>query len=115
MPCKPGEIIGIPFPFTDLSTKKRRPVLVLTNPDRRGDFMCLAVTSVLTKECAVGIDVKSMVTGYLPKPSYVRYDKIFTLNDSIIVKLYGTIGEAKLQEVNEKLCNYLGCNKIQKD
>ncbi|WDN90529.1 hypothetical protein BuS5_03500 [Desulfosarcina sp. BuS5] len=39
MLCKPSEIIGIPFPFTDLSTRKRRSVLVLTNPDRRGDFI----------------------------------------------------------------------------
>ncbi len=41
MTCKPGELVGIPFPYSDLTTKKRRPVLVLTNPDRRGDFMGL--------------------------------------------------------------------------
>ncbi|WDN90530.1 hypothetical protein BuS5_03501 [Desulfosarcina sp. BuS5] len=49
-----------------------------------------------------------MVTSYLPKPSYVRYDKIFTLNDSIIVKFYGTIGEAKLQEI---VWHYIYCNR----
>ena len=36
MSCKPGRLIGIAFPYTDLSTKKRRPVLVVTHPDGRG-------------------------------------------------------------------------------
>jgi mRNA interferase MazF len=38
MNVKPGEIVGIPFPYTDMSTKKKRPVLVFTKPDQRGDF-----------------------------------------------------------------------------
>ena len=56
MICKPGEIVGLPFPFSDLTSKKRRPVLVLTQADYRGDFMGLAVTSVLTEDNAIGIE-----------------------------------------------------------
>jgi len=113
MTCKPGELVSIPFPYSDLTTKRRRPVLVLTNPDRRVDFMGLAVTSVLTEELAVAIDEKSMATGYLPKPSWIRYDKVFTLSDSIIVKTYGSLDAGVLKEVMKRLCDYLGCNKLR--
>ncbi len=36
-----GELVLIPHPFTDLSARKRRPVLILTNPDQHGDFIAL--------------------------------------------------------------------------
>ena len=63
MNVEPGDIISIPFPYTDLSTRKRRPVLVLTFPDNRGDFISLPVTSVQTEELAVCIKEESMVAG----------------------------------------------------
>ena len=40
-----GDLLLIPFPFTDLSAAKRRPVLALTAADSFGDFIALAVTS----------------------------------------------------------------------
>ena len=42
---KPGEVILIPFPFSDLSAQKRRPALVCTQPDIYGDFLAVAITS----------------------------------------------------------------------
>ena len=114
MTCKTGDLVGIPFPYSDLSTQKRRPVLVVTAPDSRGDFMGLQVTSVLTEEMAVAIDGESMATGRLPKTSWIRCDKIFTLSDSIIVKTYGSLVEDVLQKVMGKVCNHLGCNESNK-
>jgi hypothetical protein len=32
-----GDLLLVPYPFTDLSTAKRRPVLALTKPDAYGD------------------------------------------------------------------------------
>jgi mRNA interferase MazF len=46
MTCSPGDLLLIPFPVSDLQTTKRRPVPALTSPDRHGDFIGLAVTSV---------------------------------------------------------------------
>ena len=109
MTCKRGDLIGIPFPYSDLTTKKRRPVLVLTFPDRHRDFVCLAVTSVPTIELAVVIDQKSMETGRLPMRSWIRCDKIFTLSEHIIAKNYGTVRDTALQDVMERVCEHLGC------
>jgi len=112
MTCKPGELVGIPFPYSDLNTKKRRPVLVVTPLDSHGDFMGLAVTSVPTVESAVGINEKSMAIGRLPKPSWIRIDKIFTLSETIIVRNYGALDAAAFRKVMERLCDYLGCSSL---
>ncbi len=109
MNVKLGSIVGIPFPYTDLSTSKRRPVLVLTFPDQRGDFIGLAVTSVDTMEKAVQIDEKSLEHGTLPKISWVRYDKIFTLSASLIKKKYGRLNNRIFDEIFKSLCCNLGC------
>lgn len=45
MSYSPGDLVGIPFPYSDLKTEKRRPVLVMTHQDRHGDFICAAVTA----------------------------------------------------------------------
>ena len=110
MNCKPGKLVGIPFPFSDLTTKKRRPVLVMTTPDKRGDFMGVAVTSVSTEESAIAINKESMTVGQLPKQSWVRCDKIFTLSATLAVRDYGTLSDDVFQKVKKMLCAYLGCH-----
>ena len=40
-----GDVVLLPFPFTDLSATKKRPVLLLSDEDSLGDFLALAVTS----------------------------------------------------------------------
>jgi len=109
MSCNPGDLVGIPFPYSDLKTEKRRPVLVITNPDRHGDFICVAVTSVPTHEQSVAIDNASMSAGELPRQSWIRCNKIFTLNESLVVRYYGTLNIAAFIIVREKICSYLGC------
>lgn len=91
MTIHPAKIVAIPFPYSDMSTRKRRPVLVLTSPDERGDFIGLAITSVVTGKNTVCLQTGSMKTGELPKTCWVRYDKIFTLSASLIKKQYGTL------------------------
>ena len=110
MTCKPGNLVGIPFPYSDESSQKRRPVLVVTSPDSHGDFMGLAVTSLPTEHSAIRIDENAMNRGRLPKPSWIRVDKIFTLSEAMIVRDYGSLDTAVFQEVVKHLCDYIGCS-----
>ena len=109
MTHKPGDLVGIPFPYSDMTTTKRRPVLVVTAPDLHGDFMGLAVTSVETKESALAINAGDMALGKLPKNSWIRYNKLFTLSSGIITKKYGSLRPQSLQSGINGLCDYIGC------
>ena len=109
MSCKPGDLVRIPFPYSDLKAEKRRPVLVITQQDRHGDFICAAVTSVPTAESAVPIDNASMKSGQLPRLSWIRCDKFFTLSKSVIVRHYGSIDDNAFNSIKGRICVYLGC------
>jgi len=81
----------------------------MTHQDRHGDFICAAVTSVPTEELAVCIDDASMRTGHLPRKSWVRCDKLFTLSESIVVRHYGSLNNTAYRGVSQKICQHLGC------
>jgi mRNA interferase MazF len=78
-----GDIVLVPFPFTDLSSSKRRPSLVVS-PDEFNDHMqdlvVVAITSQLTDENAVVIEQSDCVNGVLPKTSVVKLAKVFTIH-----------------------------------
>jgi hypothetical protein len=77
MTCDPGDLVLLAYPYADLSTTKKRPVLVLSRPDAHGDFIGLAVTSVPQPEPHLAIAADGLSDGELPKPSWIRVDKVF--------------------------------------
>jgi hypothetical protein len=69
-----GDLALVPFPFTDLSSAKRRPVLLLADPDGYGDFLAVAVTSRPHHSNAIAIGNQDISSGALPASSWVRTD-----------------------------------------
>ena len=108
MACKPGDLVLIPFPFSDLQSAKKRPVMVLTPPDRHADFIGLAVTSVAQPNHAMPIGATDLVEGTLPKACWIRFDKVFTLSESSIVKTFGALSPQTIQAVLQGLCSVVG-------
>lgn len=108
MACKPGDLVLIPFPFSDLQSTKKRPVMVLTPPDRHADFIGLAITTVEQQHHAFHMGAADLLEGALPKPSWIRLDKVFTLSESSIVKTFGTLSPQTVQRVLQGLCAVVG-------
>lgn len=108
MICSRGDLILVPFPFTDLSSAKRRPVLVLTDPDGYGDFLGVAVTSRQHHSNAIGIDSQDMEQGGLPTASWVRFDRVVTLNLALASKVFGSVRKDFVARVVRGVCARVG-------
>ncbi len=103
-----GDLVLIPFPFSDLSAAKKRPVLVLTRPDAYGDFIALAVTSRPQTDHGIALEANDLVQGSLPLASWIRSDRAVTLNASLVVKSFGRTSETVIATALARLCAYVG-------
>ncbi len=98
-----GEIVLLPFPFSDASTAKRRPAFVLTDEDELGDFSALAITSRSIHEDRHPLTQDDLVDGYLPVESWVRTSKVYTLHDSLVVGSIGHVQESVRRQISGAL------------
>src|SRR5438093_1290202 len=97
---KRGDIVLVQFPFTDLSSSKRRPALVIspdTFNDQMEDVVVAAITSQLTSEHAVTIDQSDCVDGMLPKVSIVKLAKVFTIHSTLVIKKLCALRDSDLR------------------
>ncbi len=103
-----GSIVLVPFPYTDLSASKRRPVLLLTDTNSRGDFIAMALTSRSQTEHAVAIAGGPLpLGGALVTNSWVRTDKIITLRQTVVSKVMGRVNASTRQQCVQQLCHAL--------
>lgn len=109
MTPQPREVVLLRFPFTDLSATKLRPVLVLTPPNSNGDFVAAQITSQCHHALQVPVTAADFELGVLPKPSIVRADKIFTLNQALIARRVGKVNDAALARILDAICRFLSC------
>lgn len=97
-----GEIVVFPFPYTDLSNRKLRPCLVLS--DEMGDDILLCqITSKKIRKDQYTVEIKKEETidGSLQIDSYIRSNMIFTSSKSQIVKKVCRIKDNKYKKVTD--------------
>jgi mRNA interferase MazF len=90
-----GNIVLIPVPFTDLSSSKRRPVIVISSNDynKSGiDMIVVAMTSnPVQTPYSFTITNRDIEEGHLNRPGTIRVDKIYTLSQSLSVRTFGKV------------------------
>ena len=115
---KQGDIILIPIPFTDLSSSKKRPVLILSSDGYNSsadDLIVAAITSNIdNKPYNIIITSDDLADGNLLHTSCVRVDKLYTLAQSIVIKKFGTVKEESFADIIEKLYNIVSFSKACK-
>lgn len=77
----PGDLVLIPFPFTNLSSRKTRPALIIHH--NKEDLILLGVSSK-RKHHSIKIHSSDLALGSLPLTSYVRINKVATLHMTLI-------------------------------
>jgi mRNA interferase MazF len=101
----PGDVVLIPFPFTDLSTVKQRPAIILSSlafNQQHEDAILAAITShvpdVLTSDEYLLSDEEQREAG-LPKPSMIKMGKLVTLDQRLIRKHLGRMPATGQQQL----------------
>ena len=106
---KQGEILLIPIPFSDLSSQKRRPVIVISNDQynsKTGDVVVVAMTSnPQVTEYSLSITSSDLVEGALNRPGKIRVDKIYALSQTIVAKTFGQVDDKTLNRIRRRLVN----------
>ncbi|TVR63013.1 MAG: type II toxin-antitoxin system PemK/MazF family toxin [Candidatus Competibacteraceae bacterium] len=104
-----GDVILVPFPFTDQSTTKRRPAVVISSSrynTARPDLILLAITSQVRASLAFGEAlIVDWQTAGLIKPSVFK-PLITTIEQVLVIKRLGnlsTADETALRAVIEKI------------
>jgi mRNA interferase MazF len=91
---RPGDIVLVRFPFTDLSATKKRPALVLSTPGfttRQGDIVVLAMTSQPQRDPRLRLSHWQSAT--LPKPTWLK-SVIGTLAATVVIRRLGRLHPA---------------------
>ena len=103
-----GNVVVIPFPFSDLSASKRRPALVLANFSGNDILLCQITSQYHSKEKnAVVLKTTDFKSGTLPVNSYIRPLRIFTADKSLILRTAGTVSDEIVNETIEMIVKTL--------
>ena len=91
-----GEVVLIPFPFSDLSQSKLRPAVCLA-PVGRGDWVLCQVTSnAYGDPSALPLAAADFVAGGLRMTSFARPGKLFTASAGLVVRSVGMLNPVAL-------------------
>jgi mRNA interferase MazF len=103
-----GDIIIIPFPFTDLSGSKLRPSVVLFT-DKRDVTICF-ITSQLKWKDEFDFEIFPNQENGLKVNSIVRLTKISTIDKSLVIGKLGNLSTVEIIELNKNLKTILKLN-----
>ena len=100
-----GDVVVIPFPFSDLSAAKKRPAVIVANLTG-DDYIVAQITSVDRRDTySISLEIKDFTAGKLPHDSMIRPNKIFTADKSLISYRAGSINDRKVKEIEKTLIN----------
>lgn len=102
-----GDIVVLPFPFSDLSETKRRPALVLVPLTGSDLILCLITSQVKTDSYTIPLKSSNFESGSLKKDSYIRINRLFTADEQIILYKAGHLKAETLADVISRLITLL--------
>lgn len=102
-----GDIVLVRFPFSDLSSSKIRPVLVISNDSYNRKYLDVVVCGITSNlhptDYSIFIEQNDLETGLLKSKSKIKVDAITALEKSIFLKTIGKIKTEVITQVKDHL------------
>jgi mRNA interferase MazF len=111
LPLTFGTIVLVPFPFTDQTSSKQRPAVVVSSPAynaARPDIILMAITSQLRASAAYGeVWLTHWQDAGLLKPSAIK-PVVATLEQQLIIRQLGTLVATDAQALRTVIAEIIG-------
>lgn len=107
---KQGDVVKVPFPYTDRATRQFRPALVVSAgeiEDAHGLLWVVMITSAENRGWLGDVRVGNLAAAGLPVPSLIRTAKIATIDASDAARL-GKVPAELFRQVARRLGRVLG-------
>lgn len=102
-----GDVVVVPFPFTDLSANKIRPAVVLAQAGKSDWILCQITSNAYADPNAIEIEIKDFSSGKLRIRSFARPSKLFTANTTLMIGKEGRLKPQKLKEIKSAVIQIL--------
>lgn len=86
-----GEVVLVPFPFSDLSQSKVRPAVCLADAGRGDWILCQITSSAYGDPAAIPLDDRDFTSGGLLVASFARPGKLFTAHAGLMIRSVGIL------------------------
>jgi len=94
-----GTVVLIIFPFSNLKGEKLRPAIVVAKAEFENVILCQITSRPYSSKKAVKLLKSDFQSGGLPITSYIRPDKLFTAENTIVKRSVGKINKKKRKEI----------------
>ena len=98
-----GDVVVAPFPFSDLSTTKKRPAVVVTVLTGDDVILCQITSKAITDSYAIPVRDTDFTSGGLHQLSNIRPNRLFTAEGKIVLYRAGVLSPQKIREVVAKI------------
>ena len=102
-----GDVVVLPFPYSDLSSSKKRPALIISHLEGDDVILCQVTSRQRHDKCIIYLAGDDFKQGKLNADSYIRPNRIFTASKSIILYKIGSLKDKKINEVIESIIKIL--------
>ena len=104
-----GDVIVVPFPYSDRLAQKRRPALVVSNDElyRLGLVWVVMITSAKNSSQASDVALTDLARAGLTSPSVARPSKVACLEPSRIIRIAGTLGAEETSAIRASMRRFL--------
>ena len=98
-----GDVVVLPFPYTDFSGAKKRPAVVIANIKGQNIILAQITTNQRNDEDLISLRKKDFSSGSLNSDSFIMASLIFTADSSRVSYRAWKIKFEKVKEVQNKL------------
>ena len=98
-----GDVVVVPFPFSDLTQAKRRPALVIAELQGDDLLLCQITSQRIRDNYAIPLEDTDFQSGSLKQSSNIRPNRLFTADRHIVLYKVGQLRAEKMTEVVRKI------------